>query len=195
MTLFFTTFLKFFFLLTPFFVMSTFLAMTPGYTEGQRRKLAFKVVLGVLIVSVVIFLLGNGIFSIFGITLDAFRVGTGVLMMLNAVSLVRGRDIAATEELESDIAIVPLAIPVTVGPATTGALLVMSGELNSWNDGVLSLLAVGAAIALVGILLLLSTYLEKLVKKQGLSILSKVTGLILSALAAQIFFAGLKGML
>ena len=130
-SLFVSTFIKFFFLLTPFFVLSTFLAMTRNFTPKQRSALAIKVTIAVLLVALVIFAAGNFVFQVFGITLDAFRIGTGILLMLTAINLVNGGNQVESADAEDNIAVVPLAIPVTVGPATTGALLVMGGEFRA----------------------------------------------------------------
>lgn len=193
--LFVSTFIKFFFLLTPFFVLSTFLAMTQEFTPRQKTGLAIKVTVAVLVVAFVIFAAGNFVFAVFGITLDAFRIGTGLLLMLTAIQLVNGGTQAESADAASDIAVVPLAIPVTVGPATTGALLVMGGEAKDFMELVIELAAIGAAIVLVGLFLMGSAHLERLVKKQGLVILSKITGLILAALAAQLMMVGVQAFL
>jgi multiple antibiotic resistance protein len=195
LTLYITTFLKFFFLLTPFFVLSTFLAMTRNFSAPERSLLALKTSGSVLVVALVIFGAGNFVFQVFGITLDAFRIGTGVLLFLTAIQLVSGgpQDQAADED--RDIAVVPLAIPVTVGPATTGALLVMGGEAHGFTELVVILAGISSAIVLVGAILLGSVHLERLVKRQGLVILSKVTGLILAALAAQLIMVGAQAFL
>lgn len=193
--LFLSTFIKFFFLLTPFFVLSTFLAMTRNFSPKQKTGLAIKVTVAVLVVALVIFAAGNFVFQVFGITLDAFRIGTGILLMLTAIQLVNGGDQAESAGSADNIAVVPLAIPVTVGPATTGALLVMGGEAHSWSDLLVILAAIGAAILLVGLFLLGSAHVERLVKRQGLIVLSKITGLILAALAAQLVMVGAQAFL
>ena len=90
---------------------------------------------------------------------------------------------------------VPLAIPITVGPATTGALLVMGAEVSSAWERVIGCSALLGAVLCVGVLLYLSTAVEKLLGQNGLKVLSKLTGLILSALAAQITFTGVKNFL
>jgi len=190
-----STFIKFFFLLTPFFVLSTFLAMTRNFTSNQRTALAVKVTVAVLVVAIVIFAAGNFVFSVFGITLDAFRIGTGLLLLLTAINLVNGGDQAESADAAANIAVVPLAIPVTVGPATTGALLVMGGEPHGAADLLVILAAIASAIVLVGVFLLASALIEKAVKKQGLVILSKITGLILAALAAQLIMTGVQPFL
>ncbi len=195
LTLYVTTFLKFFFLLTPFFVLSTFLAMTRNFTAAERGLLAVKTTGAVLIVALVIFGAGNFVFQVFGITLDAFRIGTGVLLFLTAIQLVSGGQLDEAADEDRDIAVVPLAIPVTVGPATTGALLVMGGEAHGFTELVVILAGILSAIVLVGAFLLGSVHLERLVKRQGLVILSKVTGLILAALAAQLIMVGVQAFL
>lgn len=192
-SLFLSTFIKFFFLLTPFFALSTFLAMTQNFDTKERRLLALKVTLAVFITCLIIFWAGNFVFQIFGITLDAFRVGTGILLLLTAISLVQSSDTSKPIQSEkSNIAVVPLAIPVTVGPATTGALMVMGGELGSMQEVVVSLVALALAIISLGLILFLSAGIERVVKKQGIVVLSKITGLILSALAAQLIMTGIK---
>jgi multiple antibiotic resistance protein len=193
--LFVSTFIKFFFLLTPFFVLSTFLAMTQEFSPRQKTSLAVKVTVAVLVVAFVIFAAGNFVFQVFGITLDAFRIGTGLLLMLTAIQLVNGGNTAERAESPNNIAVVPLAIPVTVGPATTGALLVMGGETRAFTDLVVELTAIALAIVLVGLFLVGSAQLERLVKKQGLVVLSKITGLILAALAAQLVMVGVQAFL
>lgn len=186
-------YLKFFFLLTPFFVLSAFLSMTVAYTEKERKKTAIKVTLSVVVISLILLVLGNHIFSIFGITLDSFRIGTGILLFLSAKKLIDGNEHAAYENKTEDISVVPLAIPVTVGPATTGALLVMGYEFSNIKTMIIGIIALISAILTVGLMLYLAGFIEKIVKKQGLNILSKITGLILAALSVQIVMVGIKG--
>lgn len=194
-TQFINIYIKFFFLLTPFFLLSTFLSMTKEMDTPTRSKLSIKVTTAVIVICIVIFLIGDYIFQLFGITLNSFRIGTGVLLFLSAISLVMGSDKVQTKDASEDISVVPLAIPVTVGPATTGALLVMGVELQHMWDRIIGLSALCLAIISVGLLLYMSGSIERLVKKQGLTIMSKITGLILAALASQMVMSGVQGFL
>lgn len=191
-SLFANTFIKFFFLLTPFFVISTFLALTRELTSSARHALIGRIMMAVLITCVILFVVGNHLFAILGITVDAFRLGAGALLFLSAVSLVRGKRADDVLDPDQDIAVVPLAIPVTVGPATTGALLVMSGELESFSARLVGGGAMLAAIMCVGILLYISSSVERLLGQKGLNVLSKLTGLILAAMSAQMAMQGVK---
>lgn len=189
--MFISTAISMFFLLTPFFVLSTFLAMTQDYLAGQRRKLAVEVMIGTIIVGTIIFLLGNYIFELFGINLQSFRMGTGILLMLSAISLVQGGDNSKTRGLDrQSISVVPLSIPITVGPATIGYLMVLASEYTTTSEALITLSAFWLAAFLVGLMLFISPWIEKMLGKSGIIILSKITGLILSALAAQMFMLG-----
>lgn len=193
--LFINIFIKFFFLLTPFFLLSTFLSMTRAMELPEKKKLAVKVTFSVVVICIILFLTGDVIFSLFGITLNSFRIGTGILLMLSAIALVQGTDKIPTKDSNEDISVVPLAIPVTVGPATTGALLVMGVELQRMWERVIGISALCLAIIGVGVLLYLSGEIEKLIKKQGLTIMCKITGLVLAALSAQMIMSGVLGFL
>jgi len=175
--------------------MSYFLAITKKMSPSEKTRLAIRVAGAVILVCFVIYFFGNFIFSVFGITIDAFRIGSGAILFLSAVDLVRGTRNGQSNDDEGDIAVVPLAIPVTVGPGTTGVLLVMGAETTDIHTRLISYGALLFAVLCVMILLLIATPIEKIVGRRGLSILSKLTGLILSAIAAQMIFTGMQNFL
>ncbi len=184
--------LKFFFLFTPFFALSMFLSMTRSYREPQRRRLALQVSGAVSISCLVLFFFGNVIFSLFGITLDAFRVGAGALLFLSAVGLVQANPATLRPGPEEDITVVPLAMPIIVGPATIGTLLVLGAEITDPFLKGLGCVALLLAVMSVGAILFLSSFFERVMGGKGLNILSKMTGLILAALAAQMIMVGVQ---
>lgn len=194
---FFAIYVKFFFIMTPFFVTTIFLSMTKGISESDKRRLAIKVTLAIAISCMIILFFGKYIFELFGITLDAFRIGAGALLFLTAVDLVQ-KDVNAEPTCKADIlkhAVVPLAIPVTVGPGTVGALMVMGADMDGLEDLMLGSSALLGAIFSIGVLLYLSGHIERLIGRTGLIVFSKVTGLVLSALSAQLIFTGIKNFL
>lgn len=195
LTTFINVYLKMFMILTPFFVISAFLSLTREYRPAERQRTALKVTLAVVVGSFVFFLFGRYIFALFGITLDAFRIGAGAVLFLSAISMIQGQRTVASTDPEQEVAVVPLAIPITVGPGTIGALLVMGAGLKGMPDKLIASAALLAAILSVGGLLLAAGRLEKIIGQQGLVILTKLTGLFVSAIAAQIFFSGVKNFL
>ncbi|MGC8769453.1 MarC family protein [Calditerrivibrio sp.] len=194
MQLFVQLFFKIFFILTPFFVMSVFLVMSKDCDSKERKKLGFKVGMAVMVLNLSMFYLGKYIFMLFGITIDAFRVGAGILLFLSAISIVKG-EISETKTSSTDMAIVPLAIPVTVGPGTIGMLLVLSGEMNTINDKIIATAAMVSTSLFLGFLLSVSVQIEKIIGEKGISILSKITGLFVASVASQLVISGVKNLL
>ncbi|MBC9249494.1 hypothetical protein A9179_04295 [Pseudomonas alcaligenes] len=195
LSLLFTVYLKMLVLYSPFFVLSCFIGLTPGYSVKERKKLAWKVALGSLIASVLLYLFGQTIFEIFGITPDAFRIGAGSVLFISALGMAQGKSAVQADNVQQDVTIVPLTIPLTVGPGTIGALLVMGINQPQWEDKLAAILAITIASATVGAVLYLSDRVERLLGQQGLQILSRLMGLFVCALAAQIIFTGVKGYL
>ena len=188
-------FIKFFFLLTPFFALSAFLSMTAEKNARQRQKLAVRTALSVCAIVLIIFFFGNYIFLLAGITINSFRIGAGALLFLTSVSLVRGTMSEKPASKEDDIVVVPLSIPIIAGPGTIGAILVLSSDVSVVGQKLLSLAAIFAAILGVGIILLLSAKIERALGRKGIVILSKLTGLILAALSAEMIFTGVREFL
>ncbi|MEI3039784.1 MAG: MarC family protein [Victivallales bacterium] len=196
---------QFFVILTPFALLSAFLAMTQDSSAAERRRVALKTGISVVVVCIIWFFFGNFIFMLFGVKIDAFRIGGGTILFLNAILMVRGNgngngsakviEGKETSRDYDDIAVVPLAIPITVGPGTTAALIVMGNEYTNWKQMCLNLSSLLLAIAVLTTLLLLGTRLEQLLTKKGITIVSKVSGLFLSAIAAQMIFDGIKNIL
>lgn len=184
--------LKFFFLLTPFYVLTSFISMTADFSAPRRRLTALKMTAAIIIICLVFFFLGQSLFQLFDITLHSFRMGTGVLLLLTAIQLARGVSPSGPEGA-ADISVVPLAIPITVGPGTIGALLVLSAEVPTWGAKLTALTAVMAAILATGALCLVSGPILKLIRQGGLTVLTRLTGLVIAAIGSQMIIAGVKG--
>ena len=191
----FSVYLKMLVLYSPFFVLSCFISLTRGYSNKERRRLAWKVALATLISSVLLYLFGRTIFSVFGITVDAFRIGAGSVLFISALGMAQGKSAVQQENLQQDVTIVPLTIPITVGPGTIGAMLVMGASHPGWDDRLLAVIGIAAASVTVGVVLYLSDGFERLLGDQGLQIVSRLMGLFVCALAAQIIFTGVKNYL
>ena len=193
-----SVFIKVFFLLTPFFALSMFLSYTADYSVKRKRVTAIKTTLAVIVICLLIYWYGEYLFKVLGITLDAFRIGAGLVLMLTAIALVNGpsgNHAKRVSDENEDLTVVPLAIPTIVGPGTIGAMLVMGAEGGSVASRVAISLGIVTAIVLLGIVLLLAEQLERILKRNGIQILSKITGLMLAALSAQIIFTGIKNFI
>jgi multiple antibiotic resistance protein len=196
---------KLFLLLTPFFVLSVFITTCDGMEEKSRNKLALRTGGAVILACLILYLFGEMIFDCLGISLNAFRIGAGLVLMLNGIDMVRS-SLPKNRQIseEGDPAVVPLAIPTTVGPGTIGTLLVMgaTGATRAAEVGANRFIFLGVelfAVILAGIgvtaMLRYSAGVNRLLKDKGVRILSKLTGMYIVALAAQIIFDGVKGFL
>ena len=191
----FSVYLKMLVLYSPFFVLSCFITLSRGYSLKERKKLAWRVALGTLIASVLLYLFGRVIFNVFGITADAFRIGAGSVLFISALAMAQGKSAVQADNLQQDVTIVPLTIPITVGPGTIGALLVMGVSQPHWDDKLLAIVSIALASVTLGVVLYLSNRIERLLGEQGLQIVSRLMGLFVCALAAQIIFTGIRGYL
>lgn len=201
---FFTLYLKIFFMMMPFFVLSLFLTMSKNLTKPEKKHAILKLCTAVLIGGLLFLLFGKYIFNMFGITLDAFKIGAGTVLFLSALDMIRGSNDNKSSEVSNDdfrrsdvnrydFAIVPLAIPSVLGPGMIGILMVMGAEMSGPMDTIIvSFALLVAVISLAGVLLF-SNKLQELMGKQGLEILPKITGLFVSAIGAQIIFSGIEG--
>ena len=187
---------KFFLILTPFFILSVFVAVSSDLERKDKNSLAYRTTFAVWITCMILYLYGNVIFRYLGITLDAFRIGAGLVLMLNGIEMVRSNGIPSARNVGgTDISVVPLAIPYTVGPGTIGTLLVMGAEATGWNVRIPALIGITVAVILVGIMLRFSNKIADILKSKGINILSKLTGMFLVSLAAQLIFDGIKNIL
>ena len=196
---FFTLYLKIFFMMTPFFVLSLFLTLSKRLTKPEKKQVILKLSIAVMVAGLVFLLFGKYIFSLFGITLDAFKIGAGTVLFLSALDMIRGGTDIETSEARSsdfsrdDFAVVPLAIPSVVGPGMIGILMVMGAEIAGSVDIILVVFSLFTAVISLAGVLFISDKLQHLMGKQGLEILPKITGLFVSAIGAQIIFSGIQG--
>jgi multiple antibiotic resistance protein len=183
--------------MTPFFVLSMFIAITNGMDKRERHIVALKTTAALWILSILLYFGGNWAFLTVGITIDAFRIGAGSILMVSAIELVlgKGKGGSLPDKDGGDVAVVPLAIPYALGPGTIGALLVMGGEKISFSAKITHVFGITVAVAAIGIILFAGVSIEKIIGKQGINILCKITGLVLASIAAQVIFTGIKNFL
>ncbi|MFQ0973509.1 MarC family protein [Gilliamella sp. CG13] len=189
------TTIKLFALMTPPAVLSAFLSGTKQYDEQARRKTARKTSCAVFIIGIVLFFFGNAMFSIFGFTLDAFRIGSGALLFVTAVALMNDSPDKNKINSDDDISVVPLAIPLCMGPASIGTIIVLGTSSDGLIQNLIGALSLLIASSGIYAMLLCSKTIAKVLKNTGIAILSKLTGLLISAIAAQVVFTGVAGIL
>jgi multiple antibiotic resistance protein len=170
-----------------------FLLMSGDMDAGARRRCAARTSLAILIICLSVYFFGNVIFHVLGITVQAFQVGAGTLLFLTSMQMVTGKRGETAHDVDEDFAVVPLAIPMIAGPGTIGTLLVLGMEIGNMRERLVAGSAVFLAVSLISLFLFLAVPIAKVLGQKGLQMMMKLTGLILTALAAQIIFTGIRG--
>ena len=186
---------KFFFLLTPFAGLATYLALTKQDSTREKHRIAIRATTSVWIASLILLFAGQSIFDTMGITLDAFRIGAGAMLFLSGVALQQPSQMADSRDPNEDVAMVPLAIPVLLGPATIGTIMVVGAESSMSLHSLSVVISLTLATIFVGSLLWTGSWLEKKLGNLTINALSKLSGLILASLAAQMIITGLRSAL
>jgi multiple antibiotic resistance protein len=187
----------------PMGVIPFFIAFTEHLTPARRRRTIVIVALSAFVVIAASALLGLQLLAFFGISLPAFQVGGGMLLMLSAVSMlnatpgaVRSVQEEVDEAYTSDsVAVVPLTIPLLTGPATISTVILYTDRLPG-PFGRLVLVAYGVVVALAAALAFSAAHpIARVLGKTGINVMTRLMGLILSALAVEMMANGLLKLL
>lgn len=181
-----------------------FLALTSGMNRSQRQQVAIRASLIGFIVLAIFALAGAEILGIFGITLPAFRVAGGMLLFFIAFEMIferrqdrkeKSADTAITQDMIHDIAAFPLAIPLIAGPGAISATVLLSGKFHG-PLSVLGLIAIILACLVISYLVfVLAEHIDRLLGVTGRSVLTRLLGVILAALAVQFVADGIRALI
>ncbi|CAB3288264.1 conserved membrane protein of unknown function [Methanocaldococcus lauensis] len=195
-------FTSIFSILNPFGAVPVFIALTESYPKKERNLIAKKTVIYTLIILLIFTLFGNWILKFFGISLDAFKIAGGLLLLLISLDMVRGKQEAKLHKKEiedayeiDEIALMPLATPLLAGPGSITACMVAMAEAPTFGDKFLVILAIIVSILITYVTLLSSEKILDRIGKLGIKILTRMMGFILTAIAVQMAVNGIKGAL
>jgi multiple antibiotic resistance protein len=191
----------FFATIGPLDVAAMFAVMTSENTPNERRRTAIRGTLIATVILLVFALLGERMLGGLGISLPALRIAGGILLLLIGIEMVfamssGARTTTDEEELEAatrqDIAVFPLATPLIAGPGAMGAaILLMADAAGDWllQAAVIAALLIMLLLTLIG--MLLASQLQRLLGVTGMQVISRVFGVLLSALAVQFILDGI----
>ena len=189
-----------FFVVDPMGVIPIFIAMTRDDTAEKRRDMARRASIAAFFILTTFALAGTLIFKVFGVTLGAFKVAGGVLLLLTAVEMLqaqKGRTrVSPEEELEGtekeDVAIFPLAIPLLAGPGSIATVTTLMGKAGRVIFAVPVVLSIAITCIAAYAMLLGAERIQRLMVVTGLSVMNRVIGLIIGAIGVQFIFDGLR---
>jgi multiple antibiotic resistance protein len=187
-----------FFLVDPFAALPTFLAVTEGQDGRRRVRTARRASLTAWVVLTLFAFIGQYIFKLFGISLPAFEIAGGVILLLIGLDMLEAKR-SPTQETrketqaaasKDDAGIVPMGIPMLAGPGAITTVMVLVGEVQTpWQMiAILGAIAITAAICFL--VLGSADRVARVLGQTGIRILVRVMGLLLVALAVQYFVNG-----
>jgi multiple antibiotic resistance protein len=191
-----------FVIVDPMAAVPAFIAMTPRDTPEERTrtaKLACLVMTGVLIVFA---FAGKWIFKFLGITMPAFQIAASIVLLLVALDMLRAQRSRMLETKEetaagaekTDIAIMPLAIPMLAGPGAISTVILLQSQANDLPHGIaLCGCILAVSLASYGILRM-AAHGAKSLNPMALKISTRIMGLLLAAVAIQFMLNAMKSL-
>lgn len=192
-----------FFVIDPLGLVPIFVAMTSSDDPHKRRKMALRATTVAFALLTAFTLFGSLIFKAFGITLGAFKIAGGVLLLITAFDMLRAqpsRTRSSPEETsegsaKEDVAIVPLAMPLLAGPGAIATVMVLAGRGKHWFYVLPVIGAVAVTCAVTYALLRIAPRINGVLGHTGLAVLERIMGLLLAAIAVQFMADGVVDLL
>jgi len=194
-----TAFVTLFVIIDPIGLFPIFVSLTQGVPQRERRKIAIRACVTAFVILSIFAFLGEAALGGIGISMPAFRIAGGILLFLTALDMLferrtKRREDQAEEAEEDypDPSIFPLAIPLLSGPGAITSVILLAGQ-DTGIQTTLSVLAVAALVlAIVFTLFLTASALERLLGRTGITVITRLLGMLLAALAVQFILDGLK---
>ena len=177
-----------------------FLSITPRNTHAERVTMAKKAAVAVFVILALFAFLGNHIFQFFGITLDAFRIAGGLILLKISLDMLEAKSPRTRHTPEEDqegmakedVAIIPLAMPMLSGPGAISTVIVLTTQATSAGLMGTLVVAIGLNAVLVYLVLRSSTRIVALLKETGMRIFTRILGIILASIAIQFILTGVQ---
>jgi multiple antibiotic resistance protein len=173
-------------IMDPIGTVPLFLALTSGRSRKARNKQAWQAILVAVSVIAAFALLGQQILRYLGISVAALQGAGGLLLILVALELLTGKQTRDTEVPDVNVAFVPLGTPLLAGPGAIVATIVFVRRAHGFEDGLAIALGIVAVHVVLYLSLRFSTIILRVVRDAGVSLITRISGLLLSAIAVQL---------
>jgi multiple antibiotic resistance protein len=166
-------------------VLPIFVSLTEGISPGDKKKIINQSILTAICIAAGFILLGKAVFSVLGITVADFMIAGGAILFSLAITDIIN-PVKTRRMPDSTLGVVPIGTPLIAGPAVLTTTLVIIAQYGL----AATLIAVLANILLVAVIFNLSDFLMALLGKSGVKAVSKVTSLLLAAIAVMLIRQG-----
>ncbi|MEO8446682.1 MAG: NAAT family transporter [bacterium] len=175
-----------------------FLSKTHTNSRDEKIAIAKKTSFAVFIILIISLFLGRYVLELFGISIASFTLAGGIIIFLISIQMVIGKTDSGEKSLpgdpaeaNEDVAIVPLAIPLLAGPGAISSVIVYGSQsAGLWQDLILSIVVIVVAFV-VWLALNASTRMEKALNETGIKVMTKISGLLVTAIAIELIFSSL----
>ena len=187
-------FITLFVILDPPGATPVFLALISDVAPKKRIRLAWQGAAVSLTVIVAFALFGKLILDYLHVSVNALQGAGGLLMLLISLELLTGKD-SSTESNGKDVnvALVPLGTPLLAGPGAIVTTIVFVQQAHSVNMKLALAAAIIAVHCVIGLTLMFSTKILDLIKESGVTLLARIAGLLLAAIAVEMIVTSIKG--
>jgi multiple antibiotic resistance protein len=187
------TYLTLVVIMDPVGLVPVFIAVTARLSPGQRRRAAVRATVAAGALMIGFALVGRFLLEYLNVSVEALSISGGLLLLLVALEMLRGLD-EPEDASSEDVALVPLATPLVAGPGAIATIIVLVQQ----NTDVGERAGVGAglllALATIGAALLAAQWLARVLPASFVSLLTRVFGVLLSAIAVQLVVDGIRGL-
>jgi multiple antibiotic resistance protein len=186
------------FIVDPLAAIPSFLVMTTRDSEEKRRRMARQAAWTCFLVLSIFSLAGSLIFKLFSITLPAFKIAGGFVLLLVAVEMLQARRSGTQEVTEErlegaekeEIGVTPLGIPMLAGPGAISTVMVLMGQSRDWWQVIPVFVAIAVTAVISYYILAGANRIRSLIGETGIRILMRLMGLVLTAIAVQFVING-----
>ena len=188
-----TTFVTLTVIMDPVGVAPIFIAWTAPLTDKQRQQAAVRAVLaaGALILGFALF--GGAVLDYLDVSVDSLSIAGGLLLLLVALEMLRGMDYPDERDAGQDVALVPIATPLLAGPGAIATVIVLTRRHHEFGGKVSVVVGILAALAVVYLGMLTADRVARILPETLIHFLTRVFGLLLSAIAVQLVVNGVRG--
>jgi multiple antibiotic resistance protein len=190
-----TTFVTLTVIMDPVGVAPIFIGCTARLSAKERKRAAIRAVLaaGALIIGFALF--GGAVLDYLGVSVDSLSIAGGLLLLLVALEMLRGMDYPDERAAAEDVALVPIATPLLAGPGAIATVIVLTRSHHNFGGKVSVLIGILLALAVVGLGMAAAERLARVLPESLIHFLTRVFGLLLSAIAVQLVVNGVRGTL
>lgn len=187
--------------ISPHSLAPLFLVLTRGMDRKQRNQVAIRSSVIATLVLSMFAIFGTSILGLFGITISAFKLAGGLLLFYIAFEMIFERreqrreasaEVAITKDMIQNISAFPLAVPLIAGPGTISAPILLADKFGPIESRVALIPVILVSIAITWSIFMIAERLDKLLGQTGRSILTRLLGMLLAALAVQFVFDAIK---